>query len=581
MLRSNVPLRIVCSALLATALVACGGGGSGGSDVAAPDATPSSEAKIASTVVVVPTTAVKDFTFQAEKNAITGTGNTSLAVGSVVKIGDHIVKITGRAATSVGTTYTWEAPTLDEAFDEINYVVPVMEVRVPVVQSTRQHPNAGGFDCKPSVAASTTGAGSAKVSCKAPLVGKSVMSASATVTLKYEGIKIIKTGKGSPATQEWKLTGTFEPEVGLRWGKGDKLAVTPTDQVLKTIPECAAGGLLSVLGRPLSTPPSWRYPLGSVPLATSGLLTLSMPACILVDAGDSALGLDILGKGKFSVSVVKLKDSDSPTFSGDSDASLAKAIADSVVGVNAAVVLKARLELTPMLHFGFVPVSGLYLNPGIDINVTAKATPLKQGICATIDFKSDIDWWATGVSRKGLRALKFGLASDKLLLGESCDPTQSPGTQPGGNPPAPANCGTTADFEAYVGTLPAFASAEMRGVVEAARRDAASLLPNLSASSSQLNQWIVGLDGQTAEYRTAQAGAETVYQQLATNPALTALCQRAVQAPSNTDLIDSIAIAWGATRIGIATNTWAVNQLQCKLSGNNNGARPLERFCPY
>ena len=575
--------RALLVALFVGSLTACGGGDtpSGGASTTVPVvAAAVTDAKVASSVVVVPDAAVKDFSFTAESNTLSASGSTTLAVGSVVKVGDRIVKITSKTATAGGATYEWDVPTLDEAYDEINYAVPLLEVKVPVQQSTRRA-QAAGFDCKPGIVLTAAGAGGMKVDCKAPLVGNSVLTAGATLTLKYEDVKIVKTGRGSPATQEWKLTVAFEPEVGLRWGKGDKLSATPADKLLKAVPECAAAGLLSVLGRPLSTPPAWRYPLGTVPLATVGLLTVSVPTCVLVDVSDSSLGLDILGKGKWKLSVVKLKDADGPTIDNDFAADLTKAAVDSIAGVNATVVLKGRLELTPMLHFGFVPVSGLYLNPGLDITAKAKATALKQGVCASVNFKSDIEWWATGVATKKFPSVQVGIASDKLLLGDTCDPAAAQTPPPTPTPPAVANCGTTADFDAYLATLPAFASVEMRGIVDAARRDAATLIPNLASPAPQLSSWVTGLEAQTGDYRNSQAGAELVYQQFSANAALSGLCQRAALAPSGVDLLDSIAIAWGGTRIGIAMNTWGINQLRCKLNGNNSQAVALERFCPY
>ena len=137
------------------------------------------------------------------------------------------------------------------------------------------------------------------------------------------------------------------------------------------------------------------------------------------------------------------------------------------------------------------------------------------------------------------------------------------------------------DTAVNAASVPAFASAEMRGIVDAARRDAASLIPNLASPPSQLSTWITGLEGQTAEARASQAGAELVYQQFSTSPALSGLCQRAALAPSGVDLLDSIAIAWGGTRVLIAMNTWGINQLRCTLNGNNAQALPLETFCPY
>ncbi len=527
-------------------------------------------------MIVIPEAAVSDFVFAAEANSITTTNATSLSIGAIVKIGDRIVKIADKTIGAASTQYSWDVATLDEAYDEINVSVDVLEATVPVLNSGKAFRQAVGLECRPYLVGTVSGAGGVKVDCKVPVAGGSSLGIAATATIKYEGIKIIKTGKGSPATQEWKLTLQVDPEVGLRWKADDVLNATPADKILKSIPECATQGVLNtLLGRPLSTPPAYRGALGSLPVATSGVMTLSVPACILVDAGDSKIGLDIIGKAKWKLTAIKLKEAELPTVSSDFQADMVKAIADTVVGLNATAVLKGRLELTPMLHFGFVPVSGLYLNPGIDITAAARATPLKQGICVKVDFKSDADYWVPGLRNK-LPGVLFTLVEDQLLLGDTCNPTDPAPLPP---PPPPLAC--DASFDPYLNALPAFASQEVRNTVDGARKDAAILISVLGSPPEQLSSWIASVDQQTAQYRSTQTQLETLYTQFAVQPALGELCRLSVSAPSSAQLVDSIAVAWGTVRIGTAFNTWSTNALQCKLTGGTYQPKPLERYCPY
>lgn len=559
-------------------LSACGGGSS---EAPSPPIQPSlipdpvPVLKVASSVVVIPQAAFAKLIFTDETNQIRTTDSGLLSVGSIVQIGDRIVKIVSKSVSILGTHYVWEFPTLDEAYDEIDVSVSVLEAAAPVAVSTK-HALATGFDCKPTLVGAPPNAGGLRVDCNAPIAGKSSFAVSATAKIKYEGIKIIKTGKGSPSTQEWKMTLQVEPDVGLRWTANDSLKTTAADAIMKTIPECAAAGVLSILGRPLSTPPAWRKPIGSLPLATSGILTLSVPACILVDAGDSKIGLDIIGKGKWKLSAVKIKDVELPTISSDFQAEIAKAAADSVIGLNASAVLKARLELTPMLHFGPIPVSGLYLSPGINIKATAKATPLKQGVCASVTFNSDVEYWLPGLLRtKVTPPLEISLVSDKLLVGDTCDPKEVTPVPP------PASLACDASFEPYLNSLPLFGSQELRNTVIGARADAAQLVTNLEASPATIAQYITAVDQQLAEYRSIQSAAETVYLQVSNGGQVDQLCNASAVAQSSSGTIDSVAIAWGTLRIGIGLNTWGMNRLQCKQSGGTYQPKPIEPYCPY
>jgi hypothetical protein len=327
--------------------------------------------------------------------------------------------------------------------------------------------------------------------------------------------------------------------------------------------------VLGILGRPISTPPAWRQSIGALPLATSGLLTLSVPACILLDAGDSKVGLDIIGKGKWKLVIVKTKDA-SPTVSSDLSADIGKAAADTVTGLNAEAKLKARLELTPMLHFGPIPVSGLYLNPGINIKATAKATPLKQGICASATFNSELQFWLPGVRTDLMIPQEISLVSDKLLLGDTCDPTD-----PTPAPPAPGVAlACDASFEPFLSSLPAFASPDMNSAVAGARLDAANFLANPGAVT------LAQIEQQAAAYRSTQADLERLYLQVNSGQPVSQLCASSQSAPSTAGLIDSIAIAWGSVRIGLALDAWGSNRLQCMQSGGTFKPAPLEPYCP-
>lgn len=561
-------LGILSAALLVSA---CGGGGSGGETATAPSP---QIARVAASVIVIPATAVPEFVFLPETNQISTSNTTPLPVGSVVQVGERIIKISARSTDGSATQYVWDVPTLDEAYDELNISVDVLEAKVPVVTIDTPAPRSdqvlkAGLDCKPTIVFPAGGGGGLRVDCTAPVVGSSSLSVSATASVKYEGIKIIKAGKGSPVTQEWKMTLQVEPEVGFRWSAKDVLKTTPAELLMKSIPECAAAGLLKVLGRPISAPPAWRTSLGSLPLASSGILTLSVPACILADAGDSKIGVDIVGKGKWKLSVVKLKDAEMPTVSSDFSADIGKAAVDSVTGLNAEAKLKARLELTPMLHFGFVPVSGMYLSPGINIKATAKATLLKQGICGSVSFNSDVQFWTAAIGRKDYPAVEIGLISDKLLLGDTCDPKVDPSA------PSPGlTLACDASFEPYLTSLPAFGSAELRNTVAGARLDAASFIANPGSTT------LAQIDQQAAQYRSTQSELERLYLQVNNGEPVSQLCAASVAAQSTAGLVDSVAIAWGSVRIGIALDTWGSNRLQCMQSGGTFQPTSIESYCP-
>jgi hypothetical protein len=130
-----------------------------------------------------------------------------------------------------------------------------------------------------------------------------------------------------------------------------------------------------------------------------------------------------------------------------------------------------------------------------------------------------------------------------------------------------------ASFESYLSTLPAFASPDLRSTVAGARLDVANFLANPGATT------LAQINAQAAQYRSTQADLERLYLQVNSGQPVSQLCQASVSAPSTAGLIDSIAIAWGSVRIGIALDTWGSNRLQCMQAAGFQPA-PIESYCP-
>ncbi len=131
-----------------------------------------------------------------------------------------------------------------------------------------------------------------------------------------------------------------------------------------------------------------------------------------------------------------------------------------------------------------------------------------------------------------------------------------------------------ASFEPYLSTLPAFASAELRSTVAGARQDVANFLANPTATT------LAQIDQQAAGYRSTQSELERLYLQVNSGQPVSQLCAASVSAPSSAGLVDSIAIAWGSVRIGIAMDIWGANRLQCMQSSGSFQPAPVESYCP-
>lgn len=408
-------------------LTSCGGGGGGASGTAPPA---QQKAKVSSAVVVVPADSVQKYSFDPATARITSTDTTTtLAPGSVVQIGEQIVKISEALPQSDTTVYNWEHPTIDEAYDEIDIAVSTLEAAVPVTGEKGML--AENFNCpRPTLVTSESGSG-LRFSCTAPVAAGSSLSLLGTILVKFEDVKIKKAGKGIPTTTAWKMTTQVTPEVGFRWTAKDVVGGgSGLPELLKKVPECAAAGLSNISGS-LSAGAARRVHIATIPLASQGLLSLAVPTCFLFDMSDSKIGLDILGKAKWKFQMVKDENAALPTLaSNDFSALLDKAIPASAAGLSAQAAMKTRLEFVPMIQIGLNPLKsfplfGILVNPGLDVKLTAKATPLKQGVCATVSFASDLGYWVTGLI-SSVQPVEKVLISDKPLIGDACDPGPDP-----------------------------------------------------------------------------------------------------------------------------------------------------------
>jgi hypothetical protein len=123
-------------------------------------------------------------------------------------------------------------------------------------------------------------------------------------------------------------------------------------------------------------------------------------------------------------------------------------------------------------------------------------------------------------------------------------------------------------IEDYLSTLPAFSAPSLKNVVNSLREQGALHLQ--SARQGDLNiQQIPGYEQQMQEFRSSGRAALANHFRLGGK-----LDETTCNPPAG-----SQAMAWAATHMGVAFNTWAINTIRC-ATGDNNLA-PIPPFCPY
>jgi hypothetical protein len=123
-------------------------------------------------------------------------------------------------------------------------------------------------------------------------------------------------------------------------------------------------------------------------------------------------------------------------------------------------------------------------------------------------------------------------------------------------------------LDGYLNTLPAFNAPDLKNVANSLREQGALHLQLARECRLGISQ-IPGYEQQLQGF--SNSGRE----------ALANHARQDGQPDEGTcnPLAGSQAMAWAATRMGVAFNTWAINTIHC-VAGDNNLA-PIPQFCPY
>ena len=397
--------------------------------------------KISTSVVQVPEQNVKDYIFSNDTNEIVSNTQTILPDNTILKIGEKIIKIDSVSVVDGKNTYKWSYPTLDEAYDEIFISIPILKATVPVMSNSdpTQQANKTDLSCSPKLIGSPVFPDDKnievgiKVTCTTEPIGALSLSVAATISVIYEDLKIIKIGKASLTTQEWRLSLQLVPEVGISGTAKNIISeiatsnsiqnvVSKSNRILGKTPECFAAGLFYPFSNSTLEGGTFRQPIGSLNvIASSGVVSVAIPTCFIADLADSKIGIDFLGKGKWKFSAVKYKNSNEIKYEHQLSAELERSLVDSIIGVNLTGSFRTGIEIVPTILVTALPAGGLYINPGVRGDIIAKASPLKQGVCANAKFDSKVEFW-TPLFTVASASVEVQIVKDKLLLGNSCDP---------------------------------------------------------------------------------------------------------------------------------------------------------------
>jgi hypothetical protein len=124
-------------------------------------------------------------------------------------------------------------------------------------------------------------------------------------------------------------------------------------------------------------------------------------------------------------------------------------------------------------------------------------------------------------------------------------------------------------IEGYLGTLPAFNAPELKNVVESLRAQGALHLQSAIEGRLSIVRDIPGYFRQRQDYINSGRQA------LANHTSQGGQLDESICNPP----AGSQAMAWAATRMGVAFNTWAMDTIRC-AAGESNFA-PIPPFCPY
>jgi hypothetical protein len=123
-------------------------------------------------------------------------------------------------------------------------------------------------------------------------------------------------------------------------------------------------------------------------------------------------------------------------------------------------------------------------------------------------------------------------------------------------------------LDGYLGTLPAFNAPDLKNVVSSLREQGALHLQYAREGRLGTSQ-IPGYEQQMQGY--VNSGRQALANHTGQGGQLD---EGTCNPPAG-----SQAMAWAATRMGVAFNTWAINTIRCAAGESNMSAIP--QFCPY
>ena len=123
-------------------------------------------------------------------------------------------------------------------------------------------------------------------------------------------------------------------------------------------------------------------------------------------------------------------------------------------------------------------------------------------------------------------------------------------------------------LEGYLDTLPAFNAPELKNVANSLREQGALHLQSAREGRLAISQ-ILGYEQQMQGF--SNSGREALANHARQGGQLD---ESTCNPPAG-----SQAMAWAATRMGVALNTWAINTIRCAAGESNMSAVP--QFCPY
>jgi hypothetical protein len=422
--------------------------GAGVSPAPAPVAAPAPAAQVArasDAVVVIPQAAIALYTFDPDSDLLTSKDPRQLTVGSVVQIGDEIVKIESVELTGSTTTYRWVAPTVDEAYDEIDISIPSLEVSTQVLSAGSLptaaiiQPNKGSCDWDGVMSSAGGVSLGLDVDCKVPAAARGELRFAGRLTTTWTNVRIRKS-RGAEATHEFRMTVSFSPEVGLKVGAGDSPAKNTQKARKQSLwPDCVWAAMKKQPKYSVTRTGSViRAYLGTMTMGRYGIASVQAPACLTLDATDSRVGFEAVGQGEWSFTIVKPAGSSPSIADYRFEATkLIKAVGESALlpglTLGSTGLAKLALEVAPTLELGKgrlkARVFGLVITPSFDVETRAWSTLTKSNVCADGYLRAKLEFFV--VTRKfdltqGIPKLERQLFKNAQLEGDECEPPLRP-----------------------------------------------------------------------------------------------------------------------------------------------------------